>query len=107
MIGVLSAGLSTFSSVAYDGKTYLLATVHIKHFITASFAGAARMSFGVFDRIFAAPSGEGPKPQRIMIDAIHLKVHRTAASLIKKGMFPAVSDAQKAAWIQKFAQPLT
>ena len=31
-----------------------------------------------------------------MIDATHLKAHRTAASLLKKGMFPDVSDAQKA-----------
>src|SRR4051812_49799363 len=27
---------------------------------------------GVFDRIFAALAGEGPKPERIMIDATHL-----------------------------------
>jgi transposase len=39
---------------------------------------------GVFDRIFAALAGEGPKPERIMIDATHLKAHRTAASLLKK-----------------------
>ncbi|HBQ32350.1 IS5 family transposase [Brucella anthropi] len=43
---------------------------------------------GVFDRIFAALAGEGPNPERIMIDATHLKAHRTAASLLKKGMFP-------------------
>ncbi len=52
---------------------------------------------GVFDRIFAALAGEGPKPERIMIDATHLKAHRTAASLLKKGMFPVVSGAQKVA----------
>ena len=52
---------------------------------------------GVFDRIFAALAGEGPRPERIMIDATHLKAHRTAASLLKKGMFPAVSGAPKAA----------
>ena len=51
---------------------------------------------GVFDRIFAGLAGEGPKPERIMIDATHLKAHRTAASLLKKGMFPVVSGAQKA-----------
>ncbi|MBN9437156.1 IS5 family transposase [Bosea sp. (in: a-proteobacteria)] len=43
---------------------------------------------GVFDRIFAGLSGEGPRPERIMIDATHLKAHRTAASLLKKGLFP-------------------
>ena len=40
---------------------------------------------GVFGRIFAGRAGEGPKPERIMIDAAHLKVHRTAASLLKRG----------------------
>jgi transposase len=44
---------------------------------------------GVFDRIFAALAGEGPSPKRIMIDATHLKAHRTAASLLKKGCSPS------------------
>jgi len=52
---------------------------------------------GVFDRIFEALAAQGGKPDRLMIDATHLKAHRTAASLLKKGLFPAVSDAQKAA----------
>ena len=51
---------------------------------------------GVFDRIFAGLAGEGPKPERIMIDATHLKAHRTAASLLKKGMFPVASGARRA-----------
>jgi hypothetical protein len=50
---------------------------------------------GVFDRIFAALAGEGPKPERIMIAATHLKAHCTAASLLKKGMLPAASGARK------------
>ena len=50
---------------------------------------------GVFDRIFVALSAEGPKPERIMIDATHLKAHRTAASLLKKGMFLVVSGEPK------------
>ncbi len=52
---------------------------------------------GVFDRIFANLAGEGPRPERITIDAAHLKAHRTAASLLTKGMFPVVSGAPKAA----------
>ena len=52
---------------------------------------------GVFDRIFAALAGQGPAPERIMIDTTHLKAHRTAASLLKKGLFPAASDEQRAA----------
>jgi len=51
---------------------------------------------GVFDRIVAALAGAGPRPERIMIDATHLKAHRTAASLLKKGMFPVVSGVPKA-----------
>jgi putative transposase len=51
---------------------------------------------GVFNRIFAALVKTGGKPDQLMIDATHLKAHRTAASLLKKGLFPAVSDARKA-----------
>jgi len=51
---------------------------------------------GVFDRIFEALASGGSSPKRLMIDATHLKAHRTAASLLKKGMFPASSDARKA-----------
>jgi transposase len=52
---------------------------------------------GVFERIFAALAAEAGAPERLMIDATHLKAHRTAASLLKKGLFPAASDEQKAA----------
>ena len=31
-----------------------------------------------------------------MIDASHLKAHRTACSLLKGGLYPGLSDAQKA-----------
>lgn len=51
---------------------------------------------GVFDRIFNALAGEGGTPEEIMIDSTHLKAHRTAASLLKKGMFPAVSALPEA-----------
>lgn len=43
---------------------------------------------GVCGRIFAALAGEGSKPERIMIDATHLKARRTAAGLLKKGDVP-------------------
>ncbi|MGA1815800.1 MULTISPECIES: IS5 family transposase [Sphingobium] len=43
---------------------------------------------GVFNKIFAALAAKGGKPDQLMIDATHLKAHRTAASLLKKGMFP-------------------
>jgi putative transposase len=50
---------------------------------------------GVFNRIFAALAGKAGTPDRLMIDATHLKAHRTAASLLKKGIFPDVSDGQR------------
>ena len=49
------------------------------------------------DRIFVALGQQGSKPERIMIDATHLKAHLTAASLLEKGMFPATSHATRAA----------
>jgi putative transposase len=52
---------------------------------------------GVFNRIFAELAGAAKPPDRLMIDATHLKAHRTAASLLKKGLFPAVSVGRKAA----------
>jgi transposase len=52
---------------------------------------------GVFAKIFAALAAKGGKPEQLMIDATHLKARRTAASLLKKGLFPAVSGAPKAA----------
>jgi putative transposase len=52
---------------------------------------------GVFNKIFAELARKTGKPQRLMIDATHLKAHRTAASLLKKGLFPDVSGAPRAA----------
>ena len=52
---------------------------------------------GVFDRIFEGLAADAGVPEQLQIDATHLKAHRTAASLLKKGMFPAVSAGQKAA----------
>ncbi len=51
---------------------------------------------GVFDKIFTALVEESGPPERLMIDATHLKAHRTACSLLKGGMFPALSGAQRA-----------
>jgi len=52
---------------------------------------------GVFDRIFATLAGASTATDTVMIDATHLKAHRTAASLLKKGLFPAVSGEPRAA----------
>ena len=50
---------------------------------------------GNFDRIFANLVAEDGPPDRLMIDSTHLKAHRTAASLLKGGMFPVVSTARR------------
>lgn len=52
---------------------------------------------GVFNRIFAELVEQNGSTTRLMIDSTHIKAHRTAASLLKKGGVPDVSDAQKAA----------
>ena len=49
---------------------------------------------GVFNKIFAELARKAGKSDRLMIDATHLKAHRTAASLLKKGLFPDVSGAR-------------
>jgi transposase len=51
----------------------------------------------VFDRIFATLATERTATETVMIDRAHLKAHRTAASLRKKGLFPAASDGPRAA----------
>lgn len=50
---------------------------------------------GVFGRIFVELAKGGGDTEEIMIDATHRKAHRTAASQIKKGLFPGLSDAQR------------
>ena len=52
---------------------------------------------GVFSRIVVALAAEADMPERLMIDATHLKAHCTAASLLQKGLVHAVSGAPKAA----------
>jgi transposase len=55
------------------------------------FVRVSRM--GVFSRIFAALAGEAGEPYRLIIDSTHLKAHRTAASLRKRGRVIAASAA--------------
>ena len=50
---------------------------------------------GVFDKIFSYLAAADSPPDTLMIDATHLKAHRTASSLLKGGRFPAISDARK------------
>jgi hypothetical protein len=50
----------------------------------------------VFGRSYAALVAEGGPPSRLMIDATHLKAHRTAAGLLKQELFPAASGGARA-----------
>lgn len=65
---------------------------------------------GVFGRIFVELAKGGGETAELMIDVEpvvrhwfenrwrgHLKAHRTAASLLKKGLFPGISGAPRAA----------
>jgi hypothetical protein len=52
---------------------------------------------GVFCRIFESLASEDSKPKRLMIDATHLKAHRTAMSLAEKGALHVGLGEQKAA----------
>ena len=68
-----------------------------KGFLNGSQGQLDYLPEGQTDFVFAAMAAKGGKTDRLMIDATHLKAHRTAASLLKKGMFPDVSGAPKAA----------
>jgi len=54
-------------------------------------------ALGVFNRIFEELAAASEATDKVMIDATHLKAHRTAASLLKKGLYPGVSDEPRAA----------
>ena len=54
-------------------------------------------AMGVVGRIFVELEKGGRETNEIMIDATHLKAHRTAASLLKKGLYPGLSVEPKAA----------
>ncbi|MBI0539047.1 hypothetical protein D9599_26225 [Roseomonas sp. KE2513] len=51
---------------------------------------------GVFNRIFVGLAGREGELKRLMIDATHLKPQRSAASLLKREPFPAISGASMA-----------
>lgn len=59
------------------------------------FARWSRMD--IFASIFQELAQPGAQGDRVMMDSIFLKAHRTAASLLKKGIVLGRSDARKAA----------
>jgi transposase len=62
-----------------------------KTLYTGSFAGPAWVS-----STFANLAAESGPPDRVMVDSMHLKADRTAASLPKRGIHPVSSAARKA-----------
>jgi hypothetical protein len=74
--------------MGFVGATPRLSMVRTRRSTIGLFPGSR---LGVFNKIFAALAHRGRDPERVMIDATHLKAHRTAASLLKKGLFPDVS----------------
>ena len=48
-------------------------------------------------QIFSYLTADNGPPDTLMINATHLKAHRTASSLLKGGYFPVTSGALKAA----------
>ena len=53
---------------------------------------------GIFNRIFSGLAGQAGEPDRLMIDATHLKAHRTAASLLQRGRSGPGATACAAGW---------
>jgi transposase len=51
---------------------------------------------GVFNHIFKELVASAGAPDLVMIDSTHLKAHRTASSLRKKGVLLVASDAPRA-----------
>ena len=47
---------------------------------------------GIFNKIFTELVNKTPFDCSLMLDSTHLKAHRTAASLLKKGILHASSD---------------
>ncbi len=51
---------------------------------------------GVFGRIFVELAKGSGETEELMIGATHLKALRKAASLLKKELFPGISDVRRA-----------
>ena len=83
MTGVSSAASSTSSSTDFSGKMHLMSTAPHKTLYNR-FVRWSRL--GVFNKIFIELANKTPFDGSLMIDSTHLKAHRTAASLLKKGI---------------------
>ena len=79
--------------MAFAGVMCLLPAGLTSQSITGFSAGAAPC--GVFNKIFSPLAATSDSDETLMIDATHLKAHRTAARPIKKGLFPDIAVAPK------------
>jgi transposase len=85
IIDVIRYGLMWRDAPAYYGPHKTL----YKRFVRWSKAG-------VFDHIFQALAADSTATATVMTDSTHLKAHRIAASVLKKGCFRAASGAPEA-----------
>ena len=82
MTGVSSAALSTSSSTDFSERMHLMSTARTKRCAIALSGGVC----SVFSKIFTEVANKTPFDGSLMIDSAHLEAHRTAASLLKKGI---------------------
>ena len=77
---------STINELAALCETSVASVVRFCRAI--GFSGYAQLRMAL-----ASELGKESGSDQLMIDATHLKAHRTAASLLKGGLYPDVSDA--------------
>ena len=83
MTGVSSAASSTSSSTDFSERMHLMSTARTKRCAIALSGGAGSVfSTKIFTELANKTSFDGS----LMIDSTHLKAHRTAARLLKKGI---------------------
>ena len=83
MPGVSSTASSTSSSTDFSERMHLMSTARTKRCAIALSGGAG----SVFStKIFTELANKTPFDGSLMIDSAHLEAHRTAASLLKKGI---------------------
>lgn len=87
MAGTSSAAFFTLSNMDFSGKD---APAEYGPYKTLYNRFVRWSRLGVFSRIFTELANQTPFDGSLMIDSTHLKAHRTAASLRKKGA-PRVS----------------
>lgn len=93
MTGASSATSSTSSSTDFSGRMFLMSTARTDPCTTVLSGGVS----SYFSKNFNKLSNQTPFDGSLMLDSPHLKTHRTAASLLKKGILHVSSAEQKEA----------